>query len=882
MLAPQDKDTHLSFEDFVELLLGPSQVELQSRVETPNLAFIDQNEGEVVDDGAHFNGELDDVPGIDLATFLSRPVNITTLMWNQDRLPTSNVAGATNPLISEFDPWTLFLNNTKIKYKLNNFAYIRGNLHVKFVLSSQPFYYGSVLVSYRPLPNFKSDIGPTSHSIAQPVTYSQRQHVWLYPQHNSGGEMILPFFWPYKMADLTSASEIANLGRLNVWVVNQLQAANGVATREVTIQVFAWMTDVEITGPTVGLALQSKVTAVKKGKDEYDGPISGPASAVASAAGALSSIPAIAPFATAAQIGASAIAKVSSLFGYTNTPVVTDAQNVRPTPFPNISSPEISHAIEKLTLDPKNELSIDPGIVGLKGVDELNLKHLLTKWSLIDVFKIPLATEPTDGGNLDLVWTARVNPNNYVINASLPVGMDEVAFTPAGWLAQMFQYWRGDLIYKFTFICTKFHKGRVRIMWDPKGTAAQNICNDRDSSAVVKNVIVDVGETTEVEFRVPYAQRTPYCMFDWNLSTATNHRNGPFLDDPTYTVDRTYRYNDSRDNGMIGVRIVNRFTAPATDADVWVNVSVRCAENIDYAGPRNLSITDNPGAKIHTYFYPQSLVEDVPPHPEKDIEHEGMAGKAAPETQLICMGEKVTNLRQLIRRSGLVCSITNNHDASNDLHILQLIMGRLPPGPGYATNNLWTAAKLDGTGSVAFSYCKMTALAWIANAFIGMRGSVNWAVNATHPTLVKKHVRAYRTSAYSDLGLTKVNRVSGGLTDNGCSRFVWVYTEAGTSGHSLTNADTNAGLSISYPMYNNCLFESTDPEKPLMNNPSVSPYDGSEESRLVFEIKDAPVGSGATSTINSIDLYAGAGSDFTLHYFLNAPLTYVHAVPNLA
>jgi hypothetical protein len=139
------------------------------------------------------------------------------------------------------------------------------------------------------------------------------------------------------------------------------------------------MENVELSGPTVGTTLQA-------GIDEFRGPISGPASAVASLARDYSRAPVIGRFATAAQIGASAVARMSSLFGYSNLIQQDGGRQIVNNPLPDFSSVGMSHPTAKLSLDPKNELTVDSSVLGLDGGDELDISRIVTRQSYVDFF----------------------------------------------------------------------------------------------------------------------------------------------------------------------------------------------------------------------------------------------------------------------------------------------------------------------------------------------------------------------------------------------------------------------------------------------------------------------------------------------------------------
>jgi hypothetical protein len=135
----------------------------------------------------------DDMASVDaadsasLANYLSRPVDIDTFTWLE-----SDSIGIKRTI----SPWQLYMNNAAVKSRINNFAFIRGNLKVKILINASPFYYGAMRVCYQPLPNFTPSTIITDTALRYLIPYSQQPGTWLKPQCNEGSEMVLPFFWP--------------------------------------------------------------------------------------------------------------------------------------------------------------------------------------------------------------------------------------------------------------------------------------------------------------------------------------------------------------------------------------------------------------------------------------------------------------------------------------------------------------------------------------------------------------------------------------------------------------------------------------------------------------------------------------------------------------
>ncbi len=57
------------------------------------------------------------------------------------------------------------------------------------------------------------------------------------------------------------------------------------------------------------------------------------------------------------------------------------------------------------------------------------------------------------------------------------------------WLAQKpFSFWKGDIKIRMKFNCSMYHRGRVRISWDPVGAIGSTV----DSTTEVYTKIVDI------------------------------------------------------------------------------------------------------------------------------------------------------------------------------------------------------------------------------------------------------------------------------------------------------------------------------------------------------------------------------------------------------
>lgn len=796
-------------------------------------SFLDNSESFVVTRNVPMLSEsYDFTPNVELGDFLSRPVKIGTFTWLVSDVVTTSV---------QMKPWHLFFNDERIKYKLNNYAFLKCNLKLKVVINASPFYYGANLLEYHPLPVFKPSTVVDDSSTRKFISLSQRPHAWIYPQKNAGVEMTLPFFHYQNFLHIQDATEFEDMGHITFNVVAPLRSANGTTGTGVTVQVYAWAEDVCVSGASVGLSLQAR--------DEYEtGPVSFIASAVAMATGSLKNIPIIGKYMTATQIGASAVAKIASLFGFCNPPVINDIMPYQPRAFPSLASSEISFPVEKLTLDPKNELSVDPSMVGLPNDDELNIPFLAQKESYL-CSSDWTTTSAVD----DLLFTSLVQPGLYDASSSV------LYMTSLSWIAAMFGAWRGDVIFRFKFICSKYHRGRVRITYDPYGYPGKTIITDPVSTTVAFTEIVDITEDTNVEIRIPFQQAISF-LRSGNAYDLSN-RVWSNVTSPSIPV-----YDGSIQNGTITVRVLTGLTAPVATSTIQMLTFVRAADNIEFANP----------IEFNTLFSNFELQAADEYDDDNELVLRIVAGKPSqpnPTRYLNHFGEVIFSLRQLIHRYVYHETIMQDF-LSGDYALIQDRCTRWPRPFGSDPAGVNESRNIAGTANVKFSFTQNIPLTWIAPAFVATKGGINWTYNPYGlPTESKNHMRVYRAPHLggSSANVSNINIAPSANVDLNV-RTVMLNLKSGVSGQALANTKTNAGLNVMLPNFSNWNFQSTDPRN--VNQPKS--IDGSIRDMCIFECS----GSGAENTALKgyrIDKYCAAAPDYSLYFFLNAPVLYLYA-----
>ena len=797
----------------------------------------------VLDD---FSFYYDQHIGSELGDFLKRATPIKTITWS---------TADTDLAAQAFDPWYEFFNQPANKKKVDNFNFANCNLRLRFVMNATPFLAGLVKITYLPLSGHTPESVPVS--IAGRIPLSQRHHVDMLPQCNSTGVMSLPFFYHKSFVDITSAQDLRDLGRIRPVIISGLKHAQNI-TASINITCYAEAENLHLSGPTAKLAVQSS------GREEYGkGPVEKMATSIANIASVGESIPSIAPFATATSSVASGVSWVASLFGWTNVPVIDDVQPYKSLTHHSLASAYIGEPVEKLTLDPKNELTVDPRTVGLDGTDELALENIVGRKSFVTSTTWN-GSDPVDKTLLSL----GVVPTLYdIVDSDSP--QEAIYSTPVGHLSWLFKNWHGDLIYTFEFINTQYHKGRVRITWDPSA----DLVTTSDTTNTCFTQIVDLGKYTQVKVRCKYMQATPW------LETPKDISGGPWFSPSIDNAAIINHQTDGFTNGTITVRVLNELTGPSDPTSCAINVYVEAAENFTFGNPRSR-------LPLHSIYPVQSSEQD-----EEVIEVSTSESNAnsEPYKNVICMGEQIKSLRTLLRRSTLsqVCNALLG--GTETWQIIHRYMTSEPLYYGFSPQGVNTATGLVLPVPEKFNFVQVTPYNWVAPLFLGRRGSMFWHFDLDSTGQGGDYVGTMqiqrRQDPFTDGDFIKnypIGQGSNSAVMRAFNSSSFVSKEfprygSGCGGAALTAQQTQAGLSVGLPMYSNYRMYFNDWNVNTTGQASDSSNDDVFDLSYILR-KEASTSFQYNSLLSS---YASIGTDFNFFYFVNVPVhyTYNQAVP---
>ena len=784
-------------------------------------------------------------PATGLEDFLTRPVKIYETTWAVgDALRVYGIY-----------PWQLYLRDPVIANKVNNYAFIQGKMHIKVLINGTQWHYGKSILSYRPLPSScELERAPGNAQYVDNIAFSQRPNVVLDPTESEAGEMCLPFVWYKNWLELNSNLSLQDMGELVLSSYNPLANAAG-GTEGVSISIFAYMSDIKLSGPT-DYQSQSKMTGAQ---DEYgDGVVSAPASAVAKFARKLTMIPMLGPYARATELGAQAVSSIAKIFGFSRPINVSQIDKYRPTYMGNMANASIPEAVDKLTIDPKQELTIDPRVTGYNcSEDELNIKSIVTRESYLGKFRWDNAALADA-----LLWNANVTPRLWEREDNVTLG-EVYHLTPMCMMQQCFQYWRGSIEFRFDICASKFHKGRLRFVWDPLGTGS-----GVPEWAAAFNRVIDLSQERTFTIKIGMNQALSFLGGSASLQGADENHS------PTYeNTTPVVLGGNGNANGVLRCYVLNRLVAPddATEP-VEINVFTKMCDDAEFAVPRNGY--DNL-SYISQSYVSQSETDaaqapsDVPTT-QAEIPVTDIVGENEVDTtDLIHFGETITSMRQVLKRYNYASTRMFTVDRALGLYMYRFEYSDFPASPGQ--------------GSItAYGPQKMTLMNFLTPCFAARRGGIRWKYNVidyssnTESGVVTHNngeLQLYRQSylglTFTEPGYTSTTLASGAAVTNYDVKVQMQNHGTTDVGAYLTLADKQNAIEVELPYQSNRRFQVAK---------LVDVNDGSlgwtDAHRLTY-IRPS-IDTTGTCFAGNVNAYCAAGEDFSLSMFLNVPPLYVN------
>lgn len=809
-----------------------------STLSTQNVKFYDENPawqhsvGNVKDTTFSY-GETTDV---NLQDFLSRPVKIDSGFWavTTSAVPTKDI-----------NPWTLFFSNKRVINRINNYNLLQCTLKVKVVINATTFHYGQVMLSYLPLHtnDFVYKLrtnGPSNKLYIDMVEKSQRPNIKINISENQGGTLHLPFFW-YKNWLSIPFSDWNAMGLLQIDITSAIYQANG-GVDPVAYTIYAWAEDVKIAAPT-GL---NSTTLVTQSSDEYaTGVISKPASNIAHMMDQLSSIPYIGDYAKSTSIIAKTTAYIAKQFGYSRPNVLEYIVPHRPTTVGNLSNVDSDDFSNKLSLDSKQELTIDPRTVGLPAVDELTIPYICRKEAYYTRFNIPNAATPESA-----IFQTRVGPNLYDADST------EIHMTPMCLASLPFTYWTGSIKFRFQVISSKFHKARIKLVYDPQSLP---ILDSEYNTSYTR--IIDISDEKDFEFTVHWAQDVAFKPVAPITHLSTPYVSNGTNNNSSVNITAALPVNTTNYNGVLGVYIINDLACPANvPTPVSVLVFVSGGDDLSFAQPtnaqlRNLSYFPTPPLTVQSgEISPTNATTGT-------INTDDLNQKEFVPQHLfeVYFGESIVSFRTLMKR--YVRYIADREFTSANAGSFMRVI--LPDYPLYYGPN---PLGIHSVGSTPWTFSHHTLMNLLSPAYVGVRGSMRYKqtlacyggdATSAYASVTKntENNLQYSCGTYGDLDIARHPQ---------CNRY---YLTSGIEGQMVNSMNNGTCLEYEIPFYSQYRFLAS---RSLNSNTSfINHFSHSHTISNFVSLGETFLPSWHIAT----------GEDFNLFFFIGAPIIYIQSTP---
>jgi len=526
-----------------------------------------------------------------IATFLEKPYRYTSVNWTTARAAGYELtAFSLGQLLTSVAPW----NNKIIGYNL-----MRGKFRVRVTVNASPMQAGALIVHYVPLLKDTTTTAQTTvhcnpYSVAGAVTLvtaTQHPNIVLDVDNDTSGELIIPFIAPtsfYNMKD-----QDYDWGVLFINVLSPLTCGASAPNTNVEMTIYVSVSDLELSAPLCpqmekGDYISSSMKKV--GKVPYP-----------------KGIPGISETLSTISWVSTYLGGLASAFGWSKPQLDAQQEIMVRSHFQYANCSEGAVPAKPTTLNADPKVSVIKH--SITDEDEMSTKFLFS----VPWLGLPITWNASDSAGAALYANTGVRPayfyqtytgtfaaHTYTVNCGNPMYN----------MSQVLSYYRGSIYLKLKIIKTKFHTGRLLIIFTPGRN--NSTAPTRDTSIYSLREIVDLRDKSEVIFNLPYMQELDYLSQSQNL-------------------------------GYLTIIVQNELRAPETVAQsIKILPYFWAGEDFEMSG-----VGISSGSIYNLPFVPQMNNEDI-------ITIQGIGGRRInPDTVAPAarsMSEKLTSVKQLINR----------------------------------------------------------------------------------------------------------------------------------------------------------------------------------------------------------------------------------------
>lgn len=568
-------------------------------------------------------------------------------------------------------PDILLQKSKNLVSKLDYFTFLRANVKVKMVFNATPFMSGKYWLCFSPFDSIcNRGLQKTNH-----CNFTGYPGVEIDLASGAPVEIKIPYCSPLSHYNLLDTH--SNMGEMFLLPLNMIQTGESPVAEGsgCFYTMFAWFEDIELAMPTSkpvkvpAAAFKAHMAKTEEKAATSGPPISGMLSSIAGTASAIGgAIPKLGSFVRPVEWVSRVLSGAASAIGW-NKPTALD----KVTPYINMPARGYTNAdgidlSVKLASMPDNGLTYDSGLFSTD-MDEMDINTVVGKSTMLFSSIGWKTSDEVDS----VIKHFQVAPGVAPSGAAGALGY---ACTLLAGISSIARYWRGGIKYRITAAKTAFHTGRLRITYHPGVYADSSPIADLVSENAY-HWLLDLSVSSELEFTVPYVSNVPWKDYLLEVSSSTNWRTEKYSTGmiTIEVLTRLRRASDSvADNCPINI-----WVAGAEDYSIAVfNNAHAIAKQTTTAlpfttpvRPRELSGVASPFEDLadeigYDAFEPQPFIAHIFNQTSSAIDHEEqveggdsqnmfpISSMSPTDAEQLTIGEKVINLRTLIKRFSMV------------------------------------------------------------------------------------------------------------------------------------------------------------------------------------------------------------------------------------
>jgi hypothetical protein len=734
---------------------------------------------------------------------------------------------------------------------------------IDVIVNGSPMHYCLMRMCYRPHPGLEEqgdgvfNFAVSEHLNAPIVNYkvvlSQFSGININPCKDATASLRIPYMSPKSGIELgLGEHDMDRLGTLLFFAYAPLRQVNE-GTNGVSIEVYARLENVVLDVPTAiaqGYTLEQAAAVAKR------------------ALNATAKATAIAGEWTPRLLSAIA------MLGFSRPNTCEPTISTRTIPY-NLANYDAPDTCTTLALSASAEHSLGGQELGHGGTDELQLSNLAmrpcyiasTDWSFSDArghflfgsvvspsqWNVSQYTKPQSPGAPINGWTA----------------VPHICMTPAGFAAAVARYWRGTMCYRFSVVSSPYHKGRLRIYYDPYPGAF----TATPHMNVVNSVVIDLAKESTVTVEVPWQNvRDVAKCYQPHDAVQLSHTDLAAFQALAATT------STAMCNGIIVCEVLSPLVGLTTDALVSVMVEVWAKDLVLYSP-----------SKQPAGHRPLAMDQSATPY--------------TPQSYDVTGGDAIVSLRQLIKRYDVEFETIMPSPpllSGQNAAAMQFVAPVYLPIPGFPALDAGGVPSVlhtdvSGDAGEAFSYTRLGFHTYVASAFSMVRGSVRWKVtysnrNTSNIAWSAASLGRYdsRLSATSSTRITSIlsrpSNLSTGALLSTRAKNLQLFRPCDVGAQLALDTTPTGSLDVEFPFVHH--LRAINPRAPIFPSTSVAVEDDDYHGNAAF-CMETQLSTSLTDTNMgcTLEIYTAAGEDYNVFCFTHAPAfftSYPTPAPNPA